>query len=384
MATSGLDQAHGVSSPVFNANRVKFAIFGLNCDYGCTITSAEGRWELNWPQTLAVATLADRAGIEGLVPVARWRGFGGATDFNAATYETYSWAAALAAATRHAAIFSTSHVPTVHPVMAAKQAATIDHVSRGRFAINVVCGWARAELEMFGGPLMDHETAYAYAEEWLAIVRRLWTEPAEFDHAGQFFHLKRAFSQPKPLQRPHPPIMQAGASPTGRRFAARYADMAFINARQGALDAYRADIANLRRLAREEFGRALQVWGHAYIVCRPTEREARDYLRYYVEERGDWVAVDNLTTAMGLPNVVPPDRLQSMKFDFVAGWGGYPLVGTPEQIVDELGALADIGFDGWMLSWVDYPNELRQWVDAVMPLLEQAGLRRPFKAEAAE
>ena len=81
---------------------------------------------------------------------------------------------------------------------------------------------------------------------------------------------------------------------------------------------------------------------------------------------------------------MPPDRLQSMKFDFVAGWGGYPLVGTPEQIVDELGALADIGFDGWMLSWVDYPNELRQWVDAVMPLLEQAGLRRPFKAEAAE
>jgi alkanesulfonate monooxygenase SsuD/methylene tetrahydromethanopterin reductase-like flavin-dependent oxidoreductase (luciferase family) len=382
MATAEQDLTRQARSPIFNANRVKLAVFGFNCDYGCTITTAEGRWELDWPATYRVAQMADAAGIEALVSLARWRGFGGVTNFNAANYETYAWAAGLAAATRHAAVFATSHVPTVHPLFAAKQAATIDHVAGGRFALNVVCGWARPELEMFGGRMMDHETAYAYAEEWLQIVCRLWTEPAEFDYDGQFFQLKRAFSLPKPLQQPRPPIMQAGSSPTGRRFAARYADMAFINARREGRDEYRHDIANLRRMAREEFGRELQVWGHGYVVCRPTEREARDYLRYYVEERGDWEAVDNLTTTMGLPQRVPPERLAAMKRDFIAGWGGYPLVGTPEQIVDELGALADLGFDGWMLSWVNYEAEVQQWIAEVLPLLEQAGLREPFRPEA--
>ena len=62
---------------------------------------------------------------------------------------------------------TTSHVPTVHPVMAAKQATTVDHISNGRFALNVVCGWFRPELEMFGAPLMEHDMRYEYAAEWV-------------------------------------------------------------------------------------------------------------------------------------------------------------------------------------------------------------------------
>ncbi len=382
MAISEPSAARPCTAALYNANRLKLAIFGLNCDYGCTITTAEGRWELSWPATLRVAALADAAGIEALVPIARWRGFGGVTNFNGATFETYTWAAGLGAVTRYTMVFCTSHVPTIHPLVAAKQATTVDHISNGRFGLNVVCGWARPELEMFGGTVMDHETAYAYAEEWVQIVRQLWMRDDEFDYDGHFFHLRHAFHQPKPIQRPHPPIMQAGSSPTGRRFAARYADMAFINARRGAFDEYHADIANLRRLAREEFGRTLQVWGHAYVVCRATEREARDYLRYYVDERGDWEAADNLTRWMGLPERLPPDRLAAARRDFVGGWGGYPLVGTAEQIVDELCALADAGFDGVMLSWVQYEAELRQWIDEVLPLMEQAGLRQPFRPAA--
>jgi hypothetical protein len=54
--------ARSASNPLFNANRVKLALFGLNCDYGCTMTTAEGRWELDWPATLRVAALADAAG----------------------------------------------------------------------------------------------------------------------------------------------------------------------------------------------------------------------------------------------------------------------------------------------------------------------------------
>jgi dimethylsulfone monooxygenase len=376
MAAPEVEEARGATNPLFNANRVKLGLFGLNCDYGCTSTTAEGRWELTWPATRAVAALADQAGIETLVPIARWRGFGGAINFNGASYETYTWAAGLGASTERTAVFSTSHVPTVHPIMAAKQATTIDHISGGRFALNVVCGWFQPELEMFGATPLAHDTAYEYAAEWLAVLRKLWATEGEFDHEGRFFKITKGFHEPKPLQQPFPPVMNAGASAVGRRFAARHADMAFINARQGARENYQADVTNLRRLAREEFGRALQVWGHAYVVCRPTEREAREYLDYYVREKGDWVAIDNLTRGMGLHHL-PPERFASMQFDFVAGWGGYPLVGTPEQIVDELIALERVGFDGWMLSWVDYQAELRQWIDEIMPLMEQAGLRAP-------
>ena len=70
--------------------------------------------------------------------------------------------------------------------------------------------------------------------------------------------------------------------------------------------------------------------------------------------------------------------LEGHKAHFIAGHGGYPLVGTAEQIVEELGKLADIGVDGCLISWVRYKEELQQWVEQVLPLTEQAGLRQPF------
>ena len=67
-----------------------------------------------------------------------------------------------------------------------------------------------------------------------------------------------------------------------------------------------------------------------------------------------------------------------IKRRLIAGWGGYPLIGTPERIVDHLTALTSTGLDGIVLSWVNYHDEMRQWNDEVMPLIEQAGLRKPY------
>src|SRR6202161_3856023 len=89
---------------------------------------------------------------EALVPIGRWHGFGGVTNFNGPGFECFSWAAAIGASTHYSGIFATSHVPTIHPVMAAKQAATIDHVTGGRFALNIVTGWDPPENEKFGSP----------------------------------------------------------------------------------------------------------------------------------------------------------------------------------------------------------------------------------------
>ncbi|HEX6512294.1 MAG TPA: LLM class flavin-dependent oxidoreductase [Chloroflexota bacterium] len=362
-----------MGNPLENGNRLKLGVFGFNCSNGCAATTAEGHLEMTWPNVVDIGTEADRAGFEALVPIARWRGFGGKTNFNGSNFETYTWAAGLGGVTQHAAVFSTSHVPTMHPIVAAKQGTTIDHISNGRFALNVVCGWFEPEFMMFGAPVMEHDRLYEYAGEWLELVVRLWTAEEEFDYEGRFFKVEKGFHQPKPIHKPYPPIMNAGSSPTGARFAAKYADMVFTNLGLISEDEARAKVKHLRDIGRQDFGREFQVWGSCSIVCRPTEKEAQDYAHYYILEKGDWEAHGNLARGNRMPGRPGPgEPLRS------PGWGGYLLVGTPEQMVDHLAYIERLDIDGVVLSWVNYQEELRHWNREVMPLLDQAELRKPF------
>ena len=98
-------------NPLYRTHRMKLGVMAFNCSHGSTITTAEGAWELNWRDTREIATMADRAGLDVLLPVGRWRGYGGTTNFNGSTYETFSWASALAAATEQIGLFATVHVP---------------------------------------------------------------------------------------------------------------------------------------------------------------------------------------------------------------------------------------------------------------------------------
>ncbi|HTE85149.1 MAG TPA: LLM class flavin-dependent oxidoreductase, partial [Dehalococcoidia bacterium] len=335
-------------------------------------STAEGGFELTWDNTRAIARASDAAGFEAIVPVGRWKGFGGLTDFNGQSFEVFTWAAGLAAATSYSTVLATAHVPVVHPVLTAKQCATVDHISGGRFALNVVCGWNPDEFAMFGsGALRSHDEGYAYADEWIQVLRALWTAEEAFDFAGEFFDLKGAISRPKPLQQPHPPIMSANNSEIGQRFAAKYADLSFIGIRAGDESDWKALIESHKRLAREEFGRELQVWTHASVICRQTQREAEGAFDYIAVVKAD--REGDPIRRMNRP--VQPNALRR-----IPGWGGFPLVGTPESIVDDLCALSRAGIAGCLLSWVDYENEQRQWIDEVLPLMEQAGLRQPFRS----
>jgi alkanesulfonate monooxygenase SsuD/methylene tetrahydromethanopterin reductase-like flavin-dependent oxidoreductase (luciferase family) len=375
-----VEEARRRTNPLFNDNKLKIGVFGANVSNGCAISTAEGMFETTWANAREVAVIADQAGLEGMVPVARWKGFGGETNFNGTCFETYTWAAGLGEATRQTAVFSTSHVPTVHPILAAKQATTIDHISGGRFALNVVCGWFEPEFQMFGAPIMPHDTRYEYAQEWLDVVKLLWTREDEFDYEGTYFKISKGFHQPKPIQRPFPAIMNAGGSPVGRRFSARNADMAFVAIIDQDYDGAKREVDSIRTMAREDYQRELGVWANAYVVCRDTEKEARDYLHYYVVEKGDDVATDNIARVLGLQaGSIPAPAMERFKFHFKAGWGGYPLVGTPEQITDELRKLSAAGIDGLVMSWPNYQAEMPVFVDRVLPLMEQAGLRRPVQ-----
>ena len=172
MASARTAQAErSKTNPVFNDRKLKLGTFGTNLDRGCAISTIDGVLEINWPNTLELARIFEEMEFEALVPIGRWQGFGGTTNFSGPGFECFSWASAIGASTRYSGIFATSHVPTIHPIMAAKQATTIDHVTGGRFALNIVTGWNKPEIEMFGSPMMEHNDRYECAAEWLHILK---------------------------------------------------------------------------------------------------------------------------------------------------------------------------------------------------------------------
>src|SRR5262249_29378538 len=210
--------------------------------------------------------------------------------FNGPGFETYTWASGIAAATNYSGVFATSHVPTIHPMMAAKMGMTVDHISGGRFALNVVTGWHRSEFDMFGAPLMAHDDRYDMAVEWLDIIKRLWSEGGEFDYNGKYYQTKKSYLEPKPIQQPYPAIMNAGGSDKGRHFAAKHCDMVYVVFGSHDFNDCKAKVDAYRDLARKEYGRDIQIWSYAYVVQGETEKEAKDYFDEYVNQKGDWQA----------------------------------------------------------------------------------------------
>jgi dimethylsulfone monooxygenase len=106
------------------ANVLRLAIFGANCSSGRTYAALPERWVASWENNLRLAQLADEIGIEAMVPIARWKGYGGESNPNAFSFESIAWASGLLAATRRIHVFCTVHVPLHHPLVAAKQMAT--------------------------------------------------------------------------------------------------------------------------------------------------------------------------------------------------------------------------------------------------------------------
>ena len=154
----------------------------------------------------------------------------------------------------------------------------------------------------------------------------------------------------------------AGNSPAGRDFAARHADLNF--ALGPDLPTLAATCADIKRRARDRYGRALSVFTMGYVVCRETEREALRYRDYYVKEKGDFAAAHNLLETL-IPNSQSAlgDQYKAMIENFIAGYSALPLVGTPDQVVDGMIEMARAGFDGLTLSWVDYDEGIAQYRD---------------------
>jgi dimethylsulfone monooxygenase len=337
-----------------------------------SVTQVPERWNNSWANNLKLARLLDEAGIDFMLPIARWIGYGGETNFHGGVLETITWAAGLLARTRDITVFATIHTAANHPVIVAKQLATIDQISEGRIGLNVVAGWNKPEYEALGLQLPDdHETRYGYAQEWFDVVNALWERTAAFDWNGRWFKLKNVLGDPRP-ETPLP-IINAAGSEQGRKFAVRNAHFLFTP----AIDPARSqqEVTALKQQAAAA-GRAVEVLTFSHVVCRPTEKEARDYLEYFGRTHADWGAVDNLIRLQfAHAQSFPHDLLALIRDRMAAGHGGYPLVGTPEQVADGICALHAAGFRGTTLSFVDYVEELPYFRDTVLPILHSRGLR---------
>lgn len=361
------------TNPLFGDQKMKLGLFGTNCSYGLIMSHAPSSYKITWEHTREIATRADDLGFDVLVPVARWKGFGGSTNFNGNCFETYAWAAGLAEATERISIAATSHLPTVHPIVAAKAATTIDHISGGRFALNLVMGWVPPEMEMFGTEQREHDQRYSFGQEWIDFATRLWTEEGSFSLESEFFSGDLLEAYPKPHQAPRPALLNAGNSPAGIEFSARNVDINFASL--DTLENIAAYTDMVRSKARDDYQRDIQVMTYGLVVCRDTEEEAKRAFQQVVDE-GDWGAAGNVIKIAGSGESKSFDHaVKAMQERFIAGWGGYPIVGTPEQVTEELGKLNEAGMEGMIFGLIDYNEELKYFGERVMPLLKEAGLR---------
>ncbi len=358
-----------------NENRFKIGLFGINCSSGRTATQVPERWSGNWRDNLRLAQMADDAGIDFLLPIGRWKGYGGDTDFEGEALEAITWATGVLATTRRITAFATVHVPLIHPIVAAKQIATADHIGEGRFGLNIVCGWNEDEFDMFGVTQREHQSRYEYAQEWIDAVKLMWSDEEEFAFDGAFVKLKGVRSKPKPYGGSRPVLMNAGASGVGQSFAIRNCDALFTGLGNTSYDELTTHIAKVKDIAGKE-GRDLDVYSVAVVTCRPTMQEAMDYDHHATQERADWGAIENIMRMRGTQiDGIRPEELEANRRRWSRGVGGYPIIGDPDHVADELTRLAAAGLKGLGISFVNYADELPFFVQEVLPRLARRGLR---------
>lgn len=360
------------TNPIFGDNKLKLGIFGFNGP-GTAFTTAPEKFNPTWENSNTVAQLADSLGIETLIPYQRWKS--AATSTKSSAMESTTWAAAVSARTAASCVMATTHVPSLAPVVSAKAASTTDQISGGRFGINIVCGWLPSEIEMFGKPLAEHEARYEMADEWITIQKRLWTENEPFDFDGKFYQLKNLLIEPKPVQPGGPVLMNAGVSGRGQRFTAQHIDMAFTSLVDQTPEAIAVYVADYKKLAREEFGRDIQIWTHTHVVLRDSIAEAKRYTRRVFDEYGDRQQADLLLRA-NVPgyDAFPEEAMEKQRLATMTG-RGYPLLGNADDIASSLSTLSDCGIDGVLLAWIDYTEGIRTFGEAVLPVLARKGLR---------
>ena len=324
-----------------------------------------------WPfaTNKAIALAAEAAGFDLLFPVSRWRGFGGETDYLGTSLETMTWASALLASTSRIQIFSTVHVPVFHPVVVAKMGATLDHLSGGRWGINLVSGWSEQEFAMMGVELLPHDQRYQRTAAFIEILRGLWTAPpGTFNHESPWYRVHNGYSLPQP-PRP-PPIANAGTSADAREVIARLCDWAFIST--PAIAATPAIVADIKGAARAA-GREVHAAAFPFVLWRASADEAEAEIARIIAHK-DAVAAQNWMDGLNIGS----GSFDSFTLDMLAvGAGAVHVTGTARDVAEKLATLHAGGLDAVLMVFQAYYRDTQRFADEIMPLLREMGVVAP-------
>ncbi|WP_272507765.1 LLM class flavin-dependent oxidoreductase [Salinibacter sp.] len=283
--------------------------------------------------------------------------------------ECWTTASALAPVTDDIRIMAAIRPGFREPAVTAKMASNIDHISDGRFEINLVSAWWEEEMKMYVGDWLDHDARYDRSAEFVQILKGLWSQE-RFSFDGDFYTIEDTILQPKPVQSGGVPVYAGGGSEEGRNMIATHCDHYLMHG--GTVDKIAGDIEDLRERRAEQghdpdemkFGMA------AYMICRDSEQEAREELdritRVDYEAEGfdsydDFVEHSELDSEVDLKDYSVSNR--GLRPD---------LVGTPDQIVEKLNAYADAGLNLVLLQCSPMLEEVQRIGREVLPRLKSA------------
>jgi alkanesulfonate monooxygenase SsuD/methylene tetrahydromethanopterin reductase-like flavin-dependent oxidoreductase (luciferase family) len=226
-----------------------------------------------------------------------------------------------------------------HPAVLAKMATTVDVVSGGRLDFGIGAGWFEPEHRALGIPIRTAAERCAMLDEALAVIRALWTE-RDATVAGAWYRVERAIAEPKPVQRPHPPILVAASGEKRMlRIVARHADMwnSF-----GSPDVFRRKIAVLAAHCRAE-GRDVEAIEKSVLLPASLE-----------EDPEAWAP---LVQGYAAYQGIPPEE--------AAGW---MLLGTPSAVVGQIERYLAVGVTHFILTLTPFNFEvLPRFAAEVMP-----------------
>ncbi len=360
---------------------IKFAYWIPNVSGGLVVSKIPQNTDWTYDYNAKLAQTAEEVGFDYALAQARFIASYGA-EYQLEALTTVS---ALAPVTKKIKLIAAVHPGLWHPGVVAKIGSTIDFLSNGRFALNIVSGWFKGEFTIYGEPWLEHDERYRRSEEFIRVLKGLWTEE-EFHFKGDFYRINGGWVRPKPVnQNPHPEIFQGGNSKAARRQAARVSDWYFING--NTLEGVQEQIQDVTALAHEEGRQVLPKFGlNAFIIVRDTEKEAHDVLREIIAQ-ADKEAVAGFGEAVKQAGASTSDKVgmwaNSNFEDLVQYNDGFRsgLIGTKEQVAEKIQKFHEIGVDLILGGFLHYSDDLPAFGREVIPLVHQLESRRPQPKE---
>jgi pyrimidine oxygenase len=323
----------------------------------------------DWHLTRQSALKAEHYGFKFLLTPSRLRGVDGATELWNHNIDSFSVTAGLAAVTSRIQLYATVATLLQHPVLTAKQAATMSEMSGGRVGLNIVAGWNKPEYESIGiWPGDDFFAArYERAAEYLDVMQGLW-ERSRIDYDGRFFQLKDCMLYPQPEHRI--PLVCAGSSDQGLRLTANYADYQFISCEPdvAVVEEHAGRLASYAADAGRDVGALLLYM----IVQRDTEEEAQEAVAQWREDI-DVEAIANMRGQATSDVNLSTDSTAARTLTDAAMFGSIAYIASDaEGIAERLRTFGSVdGVKGVMVNFPDYVADIDRFGKSVMPILDR-------------